>query len=664
MVSTDLRGKTHAQPGCTTCAETERRLHLRTRHRDLRRVVAAEPDVLRLRGGRGVSAVAADRDRDRGHLRPGRLRRAGQLLQRRRHAVPQDRGRTRPRPRPAHGRGLPPRAAEPSTRDAEPSIVSAVAPKVLFIYNDPIAPEALLGEVFTERGFDVDIFTVVPADRADDPARGRDVPRSRPTTTWSSRWGHAGRCTTTRCETPGWAPRWQMVRDAIAAGVGVLGVCFGGQLVAQALGGTVGRARPQPELGWYHIDSDAAISSPTGPWFEWHSDRWTHAAGRHRDRPERAARRRRSSLGTALALQFHPELDDALLELWLADDQRRRPGPARCRRRPIARRAPPPSDRRRRTGCAPWSPVILDRCWPAVGPFSRDRAGGPARPRRGGAGTGGRVQQPAGKTRWLASASSRTPSAPSSSRGPNDGTGSSAGRCSDVRQRGGVFAVAHRLGADRVDRPGQPGVVHRPVVDVDQVVDADPGQPLPATAEPTAQSGGEQRPQQSQGPTAGGLHDAGAHPHHPQARLGGRRGSRPPSPRRRRPGNPSPRPLSSDEQLVAAVESVEADRRRGDEHARAVRSARAATSASRAGRLDPAVADRGLVRGGEPSGDRCTGQMHDGVDPVEQIGGRPLRIPLSFVRVPRGMADQADHPMPAGAQERAQRGADQARRRR
>ena len=41
--------------------------------------------------------------------------------------------------------------------------------QVLFIYNDPIAPEALLGETFTELGFDVDTFEVVPADRPDDP---------------------------------------------------------------------------------------------------------------------------------------------------------------------------------------------------------------------------------------------------------------------------------------------------------------------------------------------------------------------------------------------------------------------------------------------------------------------------------------------------------------
>ena len=42
----------------------------------------------------------------------------------------------------------------------------------------------------------------------------------------------------------------QLVRDAADAGVALLGVCFGGQLLAQAFGGSVARS-PDPEIGWY-----------------------------------------------------------------------------------------------------------------------------------------------------------------------------------------------------------------------------------------------------------------------------------------------------------------------------------------------------------------------------------------------------------------------------
>ena len=42
--------------------------------------------------------------------------------------------------------------------------------QVLFIRNDPTAPEALLGDVFAECGFEVNTFDVVTADRAGDPS--------------------------------------------------------------------------------------------------------------------------------------------------------------------------------------------------------------------------------------------------------------------------------------------------------------------------------------------------------------------------------------------------------------------------------------------------------------------------------------------------------------
>jgi GMP synthase-like glutamine amidotransferase len=207
--------------------------------------------------------------------------------------------------------------SRPRCRLPNSSIVNAVAPKVLFIYNDPTAPEALLGDVFTEQGFDIESVEAVAADRVDNPAVDTEFPD--PTgydviVPLGSRWSvydDALRRT--------WVgTQMQMVRDATAAGVGVLGVCFGGQLVAQALGGSVARS-PAPELGWYQVESGAADFIPSGPWFEWHSDRFTPPPG-----ATEIARTAHASqafvLGSAMGLQFHPEVDNALLELWLAQD--------------------------------------------------------------------------------------------------------------------------------------------------------------------------------------------------------------------------------------------------------------------------------------------------------------------------------------------------------
>lgn len=188
--------------------------------------------------------------------------------------------------------------------------------KVLFLRNEHLATEALLGDAFTEQGFDVETFEVVPPQHIDAPAV--DVTFPAPVgydvvVPLGARWPVYDD-----------ALRWvsdeaQLVRDAADAGVALLGVCFGGQLLAQAFGGTVTRSRV-PEIGWYDVESDRPDLVPGGPWFQWHFDRWTLPPG-----AIEIARTPDASqafiLGRALALQFHPEVDTELLESWLADDR-------------------------------------------------------------------------------------------------------------------------------------------------------------------------------------------------------------------------------------------------------------------------------------------------------------------------------------------------------
>lgn len=184
--------------------------------------------------------------------------------------------------------------------------------KVLFLYNDPTAPDAMLGSAFSESGYDVEAFVVVPASRAGDPAFDVTFPDPLAydvVVPLGSRWGVN--------DGLDWiASEVAMVREAHAAGVPMLGVCFGGQLLAHALGGSVSRS-PAPEIGWYDVESSQPDLIPAGPWFQWHFDRFSIPAA-----AVEIARNANASqafvLDRTMGIQFHPELDEPLLELWLA----------------------------------------------------------------------------------------------------------------------------------------------------------------------------------------------------------------------------------------------------------------------------------------------------------------------------------------------------------
>ncbi len=114
-------------------------------------------------------------------------------------------------------------------------------------------------------------------------------------------------------------PELELLRSADAAGVPVLGLCFGAQMLSAAHGGSV-RPGQAPEIGWCSVTprcANAAVES--GPWFQWHFDVVDVPAGTEllASSPvgPQAFRLRRN-----LALQFHPEVDEAVLQGWLVDD--------------------------------------------------------------------------------------------------------------------------------------------------------------------------------------------------------------------------------------------------------------------------------------------------------------------------------------------------------
>ena len=108
-----------------------------------------------------------------------------------------------------------------------------------------------------------------------------------------------------------------MLTAAIAAGTPVLGICFGGQLLARVLGGRALPAAGLKENGWRTITSEDPEIVAEGPWMEFHFDTFTAPPTSEvlarSERCDQAFRQDRH-----LGVQFHPEITPAEFETWVA----------------------------------------------------------------------------------------------------------------------------------------------------------------------------------------------------------------------------------------------------------------------------------------------------------------------------------------------------------
>lgn len=114
----------------------------------------------------------------------------------------------------------------------------------------------------------------------------------------------------------------RLIRESVTGGVPVLGICLGSQLIARAFGAPVYRG-PEKEIGFYadlQSEPDSALFAGFDrPFtvFHWHADTF--------DLPNGAVRLARSAqygnqafrIGSAVGLQFHLEVDEAMVNLWL-----------------------------------------------------------------------------------------------------------------------------------------------------------------------------------------------------------------------------------------------------------------------------------------------------------------------------------------------------------
>lgn len=170
----------------------------------------------------------------------------------------------------------------------------------------PSARVTVLGSLhpaFGHRGFDVVIHDVADADPAPSPGDFDALcvtgsPESVYDT--SVPWVEAEK---------------RLLAQALDAAVPVLGICFGAQLLATVLGGTVRRS-DRPEHGFTSVESVRPEQVSAGPWFEFHHDTITL--------PDSAdviatndAGIQAFVAGPHLGVQFHPEITPDCFSSWL-----------------------------------------------------------------------------------------------------------------------------------------------------------------------------------------------------------------------------------------------------------------------------------------------------------------------------------------------------------
>jgi GMP synthase (glutamine-hydrolysing) len=176
--------------------------------------------------------------------------------------------------------------------------------RFLVLQHEAASPPALFAEWSRERGHVCDVVDVPALSSWSRTPRfdaivslGSDASVARGTESWI-------------------AAEVDFLRSAHRRGTPVLGICFGGQALAAALGGGVRRA-DFVEVGWSRITDPEPPLIDAGPWFRWHEDVFSVPPGA-RELARSPAGPLAFSVGNAVGLQIHPEATRPLVEAWVA----------------------------------------------------------------------------------------------------------------------------------------------------------------------------------------------------------------------------------------------------------------------------------------------------------------------------------------------------------
>jgi GMP synthase-like glutamine amidotransferase len=171
----------------------------------------------------------------------------------------------------------------------------------LVLQHDSDVPPALFGDWLDARGIGWELVDVP-----------RDGVPATDGTAWIAVLGSHGSAAATE---PDWVPaEAKRIREAIAADLPVLGICFGGQALSLALGGEIHPAGAL-EGSWDEGIEILDEQIPPGPWLNLHFESFTLPPGAEllaRTPAGPSAFRH----GPHLGVQFHPEVTPEVVAAW------------------------------------------------------------------------------------------------------------------------------------------------------------------------------------------------------------------------------------------------------------------------------------------------------------------------------------------------------------
>ena len=120
----------------------------------------------------------------------------------------------------------------------------------------------------------------------------------------------------------------RFIKDVIAANKIVLGICLGSQLLAEALGAKV-YPNTEKEIGFFPVtkttagETDEVFAAVPESWnvFHWHGDTFDLPEGASHLFTSAACIQQAFRKGKCTGIQFHPEVDTALLQSMITNER-------------------------------------------------------------------------------------------------------------------------------------------------------------------------------------------------------------------------------------------------------------------------------------------------------------------------------------------------------